>query len=66
MNDREKKLIFILFGAAFLIVNIFLFTSYNAAMKKKENQLKQGTKDLKKMKTELDAWESQMSDVDWL
>jgi hypothetical protein len=66
MNDREKKLIFILFGAAFLIVNIFLFTSYNAAMKKKENQLKQGTKDLKKMNTELDAWESQIADVDWL
>jgi hypothetical protein len=66
MNNREKKLIFILFGAAFLIVNVFLFTSYNTAMKKKENQLKQGTKELKKMNKELDAWASQEDDVNWL
>lgn len=66
MNDREKKLIFILFGAAFIIVNAFLFTSYNAAMKKKESQLKQGAKDLKRMNAELDAWESQIADVEWL
>lgn len=66
MNEREKKLIFILFGAAFIIVNIFLFTSYNTAIQKKENQLKQGAKDLKRMENELTAWDSQADDVNWL
>ena len=28
MNSREKTLIFVLFGVAFFVINIFLFTSY--------------------------------------
>ena len=35
MNSREKTLIFVLFGVAFLIINIFLFTSYQTVMQKK-------------------------------
>lgn len=66
MNDREKKLIFILFGAAFLIVNVFLFTSYKAKMKQKEAVFNKGSKDLVKMNQELDAWDSQIDDVNWL
>ncbi|MCP5536659.1 MAG: hypothetical protein H7A51_10565 [Akkermansiaceae bacterium] len=66
MNAREKKLVFILFGAAFVILNVFLFTSYNTAMQKKGNQLKQGEKDLKRMEKELSAWDSQAEDVNWL
>jgi len=66
MNDREKKLIFILFGAAFIIVNVFLFTSYKTKMKQKEALFNKGSKDLVKMNEELDAWDSQIDDVNWL
>ncbi|MBT8044738.1 MAG: hypothetical protein KJO79_07285, partial [Verrucomicrobiae bacterium] len=64
MNPREKKLLIFLFGAAFLIVNIFLFTSYNEAKQRKENQMKQGSKQLGQMNQELDDWESQAEDVE--
>ena len=66
MNTREKKLIAVLFGAAFLIVNVFLFTSYTEAKQRKTNQLNQGAKQLKQMKKELGAWKSQAEDVEWL
>jgi len=66
MNDREKKLIFILFGAAFVIVSVFLFTSYNTKMKQKEALFQKGSKELAKMNKELAEWDSQIDDVNWL
>ncbi len=66
MNNREKKLIFILFGAACLIVTVFLFTTYQTKMKQNEAKFKKGTEDLAKMNKELDAWDSKIDDVNWL
>lgn len=66
MNDREKKLIFILFGAAFIIVNVFLYTSYRAKITQNKARLTEGAKDLKKMNKELDEADSQIDDVNWL
>ena len=47
MNSREKTLIFVLFGVAFFVINIFLFTSFQSAMQKKRSQLDVGAKKLK-------------------
>jgi len=66
MNAREKKLIFVLIGAALLIVNVFLFTSYKTSMKVKRSQLSMGAKQLNEMQAELSAGESQREDAKWL
>ena len=66
MNKREKTLITTLFGVAFFIVNIFLFTSYQAGMQKKRSQLGNGAKQIKQMEQDLAVWESQAQDVEWL
>ncbi|MBT8038461.1 MAG: hypothetical protein KJO21_13055 [Verrucomicrobiae bacterium] len=47
-------------------MNIFLFTSYNAAKQQKEAMLTKGAKALKKMERELDEAESQRPDQEWL
>ena len=66
MNTREKNLICLLFGVAFLAINIFLFTSFKAAMQKKRNQFDTGAKKLKLMQQDLVTWESKADDVEWL
>lgn len=66
MNKREKTLITVLFSVAFFILNIFLFTSYQAGMQKKRSQLNNGTKQLKQMEADLAVWDSQAQDVEWL
>lgn len=66
MKEREKKLLFVLIGVALLIVNIFLFTSYQASMKQKRSALSTGAGQLKQMKEELASWESQQEDLQWL
>ncbi len=66
MSPREKKLVIILVSAAFIIVNLFLFTSFNAAKQQKEALLAKGSKDLKKMERELEEADSQIPDRDWL
>jgi len=66
MNSREKTLIFVLFGVAFLIINIFLFTSYQTVMQKKRSQLDIGAEKLKLMDSDLATWESKADDVEWL
>ena len=66
MNSREKTLIFVLFGVAFFVINIFLFTSFQSAMQKKRSQLDVGAKKLKLMESDLATWESKADDVEWL
>ena len=66
MNAREKNLVFLLFGVAFLVINIFLFTSFKAAMQKKRSQLDIGAKKLELMEQDLATWESKADDVEWL
>lgn len=66
MTSREKNLILLLFGVAFLVINIFLFTSFNAAMQKKRSQLDIGAQKLDLMERDLATWESKADDVEWL
>lgn len=66
MNEREKKLIFILFGAAFLIVNVFLFTSYTAAKQKKEAAIEKNKKSLALKKKEIDESDERIDEMNWL
>ncbi len=66
MNDREKKLIFILFGGAFFIVNIFLFSSYTEAKQKKEIQLKKNADELALKKKEIGESDDRISEIEWL
>ncbi|MBK1832225.1 hypothetical protein JIN77_15915 [Verrucomicrobiaceae bacterium R5-34] len=66
MNDREKKLIFILFGAAFLIVNVFLFTSFTTARQKKQMELMKGEKELALKNKQLDEAGERQNEIDWL
>ena len=66
MNEREKKLIFVLFGAAFLIVNILLFTSYVEAKKKKEAALINNAQEIKLKKEQINEAGERQSEMDWL
>jgi len=66
MNSREKKLIFILFGAAFLIVNLFLFTSYQSAKQKKEVALKKNAAELQLKHEEMNQSEEKVDEMNWL
>ena len=66
MNNREKKLIVVLFGAAFLIVNLLLFTSYTNAKQKKESALKKNKEELARKKTEMDQSVERLDEMDWL
>ena len=66
MKESEKKLIFVLIGAALFILTLFLFTSHQAAMKQKRSQLSKGAKQLEQMEKELVVWESQAEEVKWL
>ena len=61
MNEREKKLIFLLFGAAFIIVNIFLFTSYTEAKQKKKTALQKNAAELDLKKKEIEASDERIS-----
>jgi len=66
MNEREKKLIMILFGAAFIIANFFGYSTYSQAMQKKEVQLKTGTDELKMKRLQLEEANEHLDEVDWL
>ncbi len=66
MNSREKKLLMVLFGAAFLIVNLFLFTSYRAVKDKKEAALANGKKEIHQMLKDLDEAADKQDEMDWL
>jgi len=66
MNAREKKLIMILFGAAFLILNLFAYTSYSEALQKKKVQLKKGEAELQLKKIQLEEASTHQDEVDWL
>lgn len=66
MNTREKTLILILFGVAFVIINAFVFTSYQATMQKKRIQLQKGARELEQMEKDLAMWASRAEEVEWL
>ena len=66
MNSREKTLILVLFGVAFLIINIFLFTSYQTVMQKKRIQLQKGARELEQMEKDLAMWATRAEEVEWL
>lgn len=66
MNQREKKLICILFGGAFFIVNIFLFSSYKGAKQKKEIQLKKNADELALKNKQITESDDRINEVDWL
>ncbi len=66
MNTREKTLILTLFGVAFLIINAFVFTSYQAAMQKKRIQLQKGARQLEQMEKDLATWATRAEEVEWL
>jgi len=66
MSKREKNLIFILFGVAFLIINAFFYASYKQAMQAKRIDYNEGSKELDQIEKELAAWASQAEDAEWL
>lgn len=66
MNTREKNLILILFGVAFLIINAFVFTSYQAAIIQKRVQLQKGARQLEQMEKDLAMWATRAAEVEWL
>lgn len=66
MSNREKKLIYLLFGAAFIIVNVYLYTSYNAAKTQKQKLLAKGRADIERMQKDIDNAGKLQEDLDWL
>ena len=66
MNDREKKLIFILGGAGFIIANLFVYTSYDAALKQKKTEFTKGANELKLKLAELEEASTHIDEVNWL
>jgi len=66
MNAREKKLIFVLFGAAFLIANLFAYSAFTEALQKKKIQLKNGASELALKQVQLEEASTHQDEVDWL
>lgn len=66
MNEREKKLSILLFGAVFIIVNLFAYTSYTGAMQKKQALLKKGEAELDLKLRELEEASQHFDEVEWL
>ena len=66
MNDREKKLVMILVAAVFIIANVFAYTTYDGAIKKKEVELKTGAKELKLKQDQLAEAGLRQDEIDWL
>lgn len=66
MNDREKKLILVLLGAGFLIVNLFAFTSYSSAVTENETKLKAGKEEIKMKIRDLEEQDRHLDEVEWL
>ena len=66
MNAREKKLVMVLFGAAYIIVNLFAYTAYSEALQKKKIQLKNGTAELELKKIQLEEASTHQDEMDWL
>lgn len=66
MNEREKKLIFVLFGAAFLIVNIYLLTSYFAAVQDRKSALKKNAAELAMKKQQIREAGGRQDEMNWL
>lgn len=66
MNEREKNLILILVGAAFIIANLFGFTTYSTSLKKKEAQLKTGASELKLKRQQIEEADERIDEIDWL
>lgn len=66
MNEREKKLLTVLFGAAFIIANVFGYSMYNAGMKRMQAELHNGGKELKKKTDELVKADTRVDEMNWL
>lgn len=66
MNEREKKLIFILIGAAFIIANLFVYTSYDSALQQKKTEFTKGENELKFKLIELEEASKRIDEVNWL
>lgn len=66
MNEREKNLILILVGAAFIIANLFGFTTYKASLDKKEALLKSGASELKLKRQQIGEADERSDEIDWL
>lgn len=66
MNDREKKLTFILVAAVLIIGTMFLYTSYSAKMKKNRATYKRNAEEISRMEKELDEAASRSDEMDWL
>ena len=66
MNDRERNLILVLGVALFLVVNIFLYTSYQDVMKKNTRLQKANADKLVEIKQSLSASDEKQANRDWL
>lgn len=66
MNDREKKLIGLLLGAAVIMGSFFLFTTYQASMKKNRAAHIRNKESIEMMRKELEEAKSQQEDIEWL
>lgn len=66
MNEREKNLILILVGAAFVIANLFGYTTYSSALQKKEVQLKKGKSELDMKRRQLEEAYERNDEIEWL
>jgi len=66
MNDREKKLTFMLLTAILLIGTAFLYTSYDAAKKKNMATFTRNTEELERMKNDLFEAEDKIDNEEWL
>ena len=66
MNDRERNLILVLGVALFFVVNIFLYTSYQDAMKKNTALKKSNASKLVEIKQSLGGSDEKQANREWL
>ena len=66
MNEREKKLLFMLLGAAFIIVNVFLYSSYSSGMQRMKSELNAAKTEYRDKTDELARADERASEREWL
>jgi hypothetical protein len=66
MNEREKKLIMILLGAGFLILNLLGYTAYSTALQKQKMRLKNGADELRLKQIQMEEASTHQDEVTWL
>ncbi|MGB0992411.1 MAG: hypothetical protein ACPG32_08075 [Akkermansiaceae bacterium] len=65
MNDREKKLIFLLLGVAFVLATVFAYTTFTSVMQKKKSAMAKNKTKIEEINANIDAAYDRQEEMEW-